>query len=692
MEKNIYDATKDQSWAQPIFDREETRTILGAEGNQLSYEYIHGFFLDAQGQPTTVKFTFCFPPKDNYKQRFFQHLSPFPGEDEEDAYFDHPGIDNPISFALEHGAYFVATNMGSSSRFSGENDASLIMKSVAAVAELSRKVARAKYGGERPFGYVYGGSGGGYKTLSVIENTNAFDGAVPYVIGAPIAIPTSQCIGSYGMRILRKVADKIVNTFNAGGVGLAGLREQLNTLEWDTLNDLINMGMDPRTLFLLREGLMNDGSLPVIEPIVLELDPTYVEDFWHQPGYAGFEQAESVRHDLVDVTATIQAVKEVEKQRNQQVGSHGTNDAFLKLLSDETNRIVEIDKKLASDVYLPGLELEILSGSAAGSILKIKRVEGNQITFARTPGVNDLEAVLDQLQAGAEIKVSNRKYLAMQHYFIYQPLSQEYVITDYLRQRFPKAPTRAIGPVGPWIAAGGSGSVQDGAIQGKVIVVESLMDEGGIAWMADWYRKKVNDEQNFRLWYCDHTLHGDYSVKDVGLFSVNYAGVVKRALLALSDWVERGIEPAATSNYQMVGAQVKLDLKNPQAVQHQINLSVEGKPETAVSLGEAVCFKADIEVPEGGGQVVGHQWNYSGEGRTTYGDAIFEPVFGKEKADIRKISDRKYQVKSQVVYENAGTYFVTVCVITNPMPGGVRDRFLDVLNIQRIKIQVKEEV
>ena len=37
----------------------------------------------------------------------------------------------------------------------------------------------------------------------------------------------------------------------------------------------------------------------------------------------------------------------------------------------------------------------------------------------------------------------------------------------------------------------GTGTVQDGQIQGKVIVSQCLMDESTTPWCGDWYRQTV---------------------------------------------------------------------------------------------------------------------------------------------------------------------------------------------------------
>ena len=63
---------------------------------------------------------------------------------------------------------------------------------------------RQMYGEHRPYGYAYGGSGGGYRTIGGAENTSGvWDGFVPYVIGSPMAIPNMFTVRMHAQRVLR---------------------------------------------------------------------------------------------------------------------------------------------------------------------------------------------------------------------------------------------------------------------------------------------------------------------------------------------------------------------------------------------------------------------------------------------------------------------------------------------------------
>ena len=55
--------------------------------------------------------------------------------------------------------------------------------------------------------------------MACIENTNAWDGAAPYVIGSPVSLPNTITMHAQGQRCLRRVFGKIVDALDAGGSG-----------------------------------------------------------------------------------------------------------------------------------------------------------------------------------------------------------------------------------------------------------------------------------------------------------------------------------------------------------------------------------------------------------------------------------------------------------------------------------------
>ena len=84
----------------------------------------------------------------------------------------------------------------------------------------SRVLAAEMYGEHRPYGYVFGGSGGAYRTMACIENNpGVWDGAVPYIHGTPMSMPSMFSVQAHAMRILRHQLPQIVDAVEPGGSG-----------------------------------------------------------------------------------------------------------------------------------------------------------------------------------------------------------------------------------------------------------------------------------------------------------------------------------------------------------------------------------------------------------------------------------------------------------------------------------------
>ena len=148
------------------------------------------------------------------------------------------------------------------------------------------------YGEHRPYGYAYGGSGGGYRTIGSAENTSGvWDGFVPYVIGSPMAIPNMFTVRMHAQRMLRHRFDQIVDAVEPGGSGdmFGGLTAE----EREALTEVTRMGFPPRSWFGHRT--MGMHAFPVLYRGLVAADPTYFEDFWTKPGYLGYEPPASLR-------------------------------------------------------------------------------------------------------------------------------------------------------------------------------------------------------------------------------------------------------------------------------------------------------------------------------------------------------------------------------------------------------------
>lgn len=684
--KVIYDAKKDETFQKPVIDCREIKERKTADGGSVSYHYIHGFF----GR-TSVKFLFCFPQKEQFQWRFIQHLSPFPGPDEELAGLDKSGEDDFIAFALTHGMAYVESNMGSGAVFGSEPDSTIFYRSSAAVAEYCRVVAQELFGEHKVYGFAFGGSGGGYKTMSCLENTNAFDGGIPFVIGSPVSLPNCLTVWAHGARLLRHCWERIVDAAEPGG---HDIYDGLNAEEAAALRELICIGVPPRTIVGIGEN--DDGALPVLAPTVHMMDPTYFTDFWTKPGYLGTSPDSSAVRDRIRMRTRVvaAAISSAEKNGNSEDeaaidGRNRTDDAWQKMMSDGGSAYIEVEEvPRGDDLYLRGVDIIFESGKAKGRKLRLGSIEGNRLIPGMSFGADDFARIISMIRPGDEILIDNSDYIAIQTYHRHQvPDDLSFHAFDQYRDTdgkpiYPQRDT----VISYGFTAGGCGSVQDGQIQGKVIVMNNLMD-GDFPWQADWYRRKVEEVggekfagENFRLWYNDNCPHGDATEVGDDLRVVSYLGMLRQALLDLANWVEKGIEPTPPSGYRLIDNQVILD-EDPKTrcgVQPMVNLLAEDGECVKIKAGEQVRFCADITMPEAAGEFESAEFSFEGE--QDY------PYAGEETKTWSEEGVCRANVTATHVFDKPGTYFPTVRVVSNRQKG---DAYTRLRNLCRARVVVE---
>lgn len=679
IEKEIYRPKDDTTYRNPVITCQENRERKSLNGGVIDHLYVHGYF-----EGSNVKFMFCIPKKDQYQGRFYQHLSPFPGPDEELAALDKEGENDFIAFSLSYGAAYVESNMGSSAIFGNENDSSIFYKSSAAVANYFRIFVQELYGEHEVYGYVYGGSGGGYKTMSCIENTDAWNGAVPFVIGSPMSLPNCLTVYAHGGRLLRNCWPKIVDALEPGGS--QNMYEGLNEEEKEALKEITLMGFPPRMCAYF--AYQDDGSLPVLTPVVKMFDPTYFQDFWEKPGYLGAVNGGSAKRDRIHFTSKIISIgRPSEKNQSNNIeGRNGTDDAWQKMMSEAVDGYLELaDMPLSGESFLKGVDVTIESGKAKGKKFRLGKLDGNRIIPGTTYGLDSFEDIIDHLEIGDQVRLDNSDYIAIQTYHRHQ-VPEDTSFYGWNQYRDEKG-----NPIYPQrdeiisfgFTAGGCGSVQDGKIQGKVIVINNLMD-GAFPWQADWYRQKVSEvygeqaKECFRLWYNDNCPHGDAEDVEEKLRVVSYLGMLRQALLDLSAWVEKGVEPVETSGYELVDHQVILseDRYIRSGIQPMVKLFANHEVATLVKKGEVVHFEARIELPEGAGKLDYVDWSFEGE-----------EVFSNKSSEFTQ-KDEVLFVQAEHTYQEAGTYFAVIRVVSNR---NGKDAYTRLRNLCRVRITVSED-
>jgi len=630
----------DPRFNDPYIDIDEQRNT------PVLHRYVHGGF-----RGTDAKFSFYFPPREQFQGRFFQNTHQLLTSEN--------GPPGNIGFAVASGAYYVQTNIGGVERATtteqavfGKLDPTAGGYRVnAEAAKFSRVKAAEIYGNRRIYGYLYGGSGGAFQTISSAENTiGVWDGFVPYVMGSPNSIPGVFTVRIHALRVLRDKFPAIMDAIDPGGSGnpYAGLNEE----EMGALKEATRLGFPPRGWW--NYATLNGGPLALVAGYVPYLDPTYVDDFWSKPGYLGTDPKSSVSRARIRHEATVVNVI-AGPQRRLELSSVPTGD-------------------------LIGADLAIMSGAGAGKSVGLGTVSGNTAGF----GFGANPAVVNSIQAGDKVRIDNSSYLALQTYHRHQvPTPDMYGWNQFRNGKGePIYPQRKvlIGPVG---ALNGAGSLQNGRFKGKMIALESLMDIDALPWQADWYRTKVKEglgariDNEFRLYFNDHSQHTPPAGVPAQARTVSYQGALEQALRDVSAWVERGVNPPASTNYRVVDSQVEVPDGAAQraGIQPVIHFSANGRERAEVAVGKPVTFSAIIEVPPNGGKVVAAEWDFEGNGNY--------PV-------VEPLSDFKPTVALKATYSfsKPGTYF-PVLRAASQREGDSKTPYARIQNLGRVRVVVK---
>jgi hypothetical protein len=644
----VWTGVGDADFVSPYVDVDEWRD------DPVRHRYVHGGFTS-----TETRFSVYFPPAELYEGRFFQHVTPVP--DSENLAQSVRGEQDKISFSTASGAYFVETNAGgvSGTPGSGVDPTIAAYRANGAAAQYSRVLAAEMYGEHRPYGYLYGGSGGSYRTIGAAENTSGvWDGFVPYVIGSPMSIPNMFTVRMHAQRILRDQLDRIVDAVEPGGSG--DMFDGLDAEENAALVEVTRMGFPPRSWFGHRT--MGMHAFPVLYNGLRRADPSYFDEFWSEAGYLGHAAPRSLLRDVVEHRCEIVAVLAANEAAalgitmGRQPGqARGGVDTAWRDAGESVPVPVALRLSPAAPVDALGADLLVHSGAASGERLGLLRVQGNLAVL----GPGD-PTVISSVRAGDAVEIDNRGYLAAQTYHRHQVPSQDFYVWDQFRNAdgspiYPQRPML----LGPLFAAAAAGTVQTGAFQGKMIVVESLLDREALPWQADWYCARVREhlgaelDEHLRVWFVDNALHGDDEVQEDPTHTISYVGVLHQALRDVSAWVEQGIAPPTSTAYEIADGQVIVPTRASarHGVQPAVSLTVNGQARADVSVGDTITLRATAEAPSGGGSIVALEWDLDGTGLFATRDQV--------TPEPRAVVERQHTVTTP------GTSFLTVRVVAN---------------------------
>jgi hypothetical protein len=668
---------QDTLFKNPFIDVDENRD------KPVKHRYIHGGFGDG------TRFSFYFPETKDYAGRFFQYITPFP--DSETSAQAYPDTLSPIRFSINNGSYFIETNEGGKIDFANPatfKDPSIgAYRANAACAEFSRYIAKLIYNCDRPYGYCYGGSGGAFRTVGGMENTKGiWDGAAPFVLGSPNAIPNVFAVRMYALRILKDKMADIIDALRPGGSG--DPYATLTAEQRQVLQECTRMGFPIKSWYGW-QSMDAHGFLVLYKSMVMMDAKYFHEDFWNKPGYLGFDNPASLQRDHVQTKGVVKKIigqSEAEKLnlvKPLSEADRGTADrAWASMGSEIKDKPVayQVDVNV-NDIGMGG-DLIILSGKGKGQILQITKTDGKSVVLAPVNGPQ----LLTLLNIGDSVQVDNSDFLAVQTYYRHQMPTPDYYVWNQFRgyNDVPIYPQRPM-LLGPLFTMGASGALPDGKISGKMILCCSVWDREAFAWQGDWYRNKVKQhlgeeaDNSFRLWYTDRATHGEV---DDPTEVVSYGGTLTQALLDLSTWVEKGIEPSKTSDYKIVDGQVQLgvDGKLRGGVQPVPYVSINGKERAEVKVGEQVTIHVVADVPAGTGKIVEAVWCIDDSKKFTVPVDFNKAVFNKDRTRV--------EFDTTVSYDKPGTYFPTVR-ISSQRNGDLGDPFTRIENLGKVRVVVQ---
>ena len=563
-----------------------------------------------------------------------------------------------LGFTVDSGAYYVQTNNGGVFRDPAADPAIAAYRVNAAAAKYSRQVAAEAYQRRhRPFGYLFGGSGGAYQTVGAAENTDGvWDGFVPFVPGCDHAIPSMMSARMHVLRELRRRSEAfplIADAMEPGGSGdpYAGL----NAGEAAALREITLMGHPPRGWY--NHAAMDSGYFSNIAGMIPAIDPTYADDFWSKPGYLGGDPASVIHADRVQFDTLVTAV--------------------------DPGTPVRIDLVALPAFDAANAHLVVTSGAAAGASLAIAHVRSNDGQgYVELVSHLDPE-VLGRIAPGDAVRIDNSWALALETYHRHQlPPSPSYYGWNQFRgaDGKPLYPQRDV-LIGPFGTINAAGSMLEGEHSGKMLMLAVGLDVDAYCWQADWYRnqvkvaKGVDFADNFALYFTENSHHENPMTPLQRAHAVSYGGALQQALRDLAAWIEEGRRPLEVA-YSIADTQVVLpgSAEERKGIQPVIDFAANGGARAEVRVGEPVNFTATITMPPGAGKVVAAEWDFEGSGDFA------------DPADIGAPAE-SVSIKDDHRYASPGTRFA-VLRVAGQREGRADTPYGRVQNLARVRVVV----
>ena len=581
-----------------VVEKTEQLTFQVPGGPLIPYTQVTGHFpatrtvdklpVGVLQSPTTFQqnYVWRFPAKEYWRNRSFEVEHPTGGG----------VVDNRMAFT--NGAYSVNWMSASipNAVASHRHEAAATKVAAAYANKLYRNTAKI-------YSYIWGCSGGGIVAMALAENvTGVFDGVGVHCTG-PTGVATYHSFhwqALYTMAISKAKRDAIAAAAVPGGTGdiYAGLNEE----EKSVLNEFISAGYPLPVI-----GNAFTSLTPLVPPIDIRMaDPTYEDDFWSKPGYAGANPPTYLTAAKIDGYATIAGIArdaagvptavQFDPATVPALGTTGDNYLeYFVYAADGKTRV--IDPKRATGDSTQNNRRYSLMG-------KLDTKTGLlTLTAANSP------MLLNALTVGSKIRVNNLFILAIYFYPRYSNIPGARSYDQYRNANgSPKYPQRKdISVLSHANYRTMGGRLETGAVKTKTMIMEGRGDN--LSWpifnssYAESIQRTLGAKANDMMRFYLHD-NGSHAVGG------GEPGIFQQAMQDLMAWAEKGIAPPPSTNYTIKNGQVVPpdNAADRRGLQPVMNLSANGVERVTVGVNQPVNLASRIEMPPNTGLIVQYGW------------------------------------------------------------------------------------
>jgi len=611
---------------------------------------VHGSF-----ENTHTRFILCFPHAKNYDGRFIQHLEGGLGGNEYTGY-----VAGGLYLARRNNAYYVESNQGHSGDLRVLRDHASVFdwEASAKTAQYGREFAKKLYGEEPHHGYLYGGSGGGYRCVKCAEApTKMWDAFMPMIMSYPSFFTFYDSIMALTVQILGDKIKDVVDATDPGGNGNP-FETLENNLQKEALTNLYQSGFPRGAEAQLKPNPFWPYAMQILP------DPKHWKTFWDEPGFEGKDDDHIVRSLLIEEDVEVEELLKVNQIRPLIV-VNDLDDGMLKDLRFSKKANIGMKVKCKNPGKYVGCTMQLPNGR------KMYCTHNSDDVLVALFSRHSL----DDVKKGDIVHLDNRRLVAFSFHHRHFVSNRYPEMKHFFIDGIPiyKPSSRSLDHI----------PVPSGKFHGKMIIVQNAQDCDACPSNARAYIESVRNhlgnslDNYFRIYWTENACHLQPLTSVESTRYIPWGSIVSQAMNDLIKWIEEDISPPSSTNYKFNTHSALIlpdNASERKGIQPTVKLTINGKKKANIKLGQTVSFDGEAEAPPNTGYFIKLEWDFDGSGKFSYR----EELSGNE-ASIKPTTSHEYK--------KPGTYFVTLRVFLE-RNGDKRDIIHHNINQSRVRVIV----